>query len=78
MSKTINVGQSLPMTIEYLDQNGIPMSVQPTPDSAPQWSNSNSVADTLTQTPFLHFVDMHYQTDGRLGTKARNGPNFYT
>lgn len=34
------------------------------------------VADTLNQTPFLHFVDIHYQAD-RVNTKNKS-PNFYT
>ena len=27
---------------------------------------------------FIHFADFHYQSTGVMGTKQRNGPNFYT
>jgi len=33
--------------------------------------------DTLDQDTFLHFVDIHYQTNGLMGTKDKNSP-FYT
>lgn len=42
------------------------------------WRNSARAADTLNVAPFLHFVDIHYQSNGMLGTKQRNGPGFYT
>ena len=32
--------------------------------------------DTLNQVPFLHYVDIHYQSTG-IGTKNK-APNFYT
>lgn len=41
------------------------------------WHQTNRVADTLTQIPFLHFADCHYQSTG-IGTKQRNGPTFWT
>lgn len=34
------------------------------------------VADTLNQAPFLHYVDIHYQSD-RVNTRNK-APNFYT
>lgn len=45
MALTLNVGQSVPLTLTYLDQNGQPMTV--TPDSPPSWSNGNTTVDTL-------------------------------
>lgn len=41
------------------------------------WRNSGRAADTLDVAPFLHFVDIHYQTTGVPGTKQKNPP-FYT
>ncbi len=34
-------------------------------------------ADTLNQTPFIHFADIHYQSTN-MATKQKNGPTFYT
>ena len=34
------------------------------------------VVDTLNQAPFVHYVDLHYQTTGVMGTKQK-APNFY-
>ena len=34
-------------------------------------------ADTLNQAPFGFTCDIHYQSTG-VGTKQKNGPNFYT
>lgn len=42
------------------------------------WRDSARAADTLDVAPFLHFVDIHYQSTGINGTKQRNGPGFYT
>jgi len=41
------------------------------------WRNASTVGDTLDEDPFLHFVDIHYQTNGIMGTKDKNTP-FYT
>jgi hypothetical protein len=41
------------------------------------YRDPTDVADTLNQDTFLHFVDMHFQTNGILGTKDKNSP-FYT
>ena len=41
------------------------------------WHETDRAADTLTEVPFLHFVDVHYQSNGVLGTKDKNYP-FYT
>ncbi len=48
MATSINVGQTLPMTIEFLDSNGavIPPANLPALDAAPVWANSN-VADAV-------------------------------
>lgn len=42
------------------------------------WRDAARAADTLDVAPFLHFVDIHYQSTGINGTKQRNGPAFYT
>jgi hypothetical protein len=39
------------------------------------YRNPADAADTLNQAPFLHFCDIHYQTD-RVNTKNK-APNFY-
>lgn len=39
------------------------------------YRNPADAADTLDQNPFLHYVDIHYQTTG-IGTKQK-APNFY-
>lgn len=41
------------------------------------WHKTNRTADTLTQIPFLHYVDCHYQST-EIGTKQKNGPAFWT
>jgi hypothetical protein len=41
------------------------------------WRDASRVADTLNVAPFLHFVDLHYQSNSVIGTKGRNYP-FYT
>ncbi len=48
MATTLAVGQSLPLTIKYLDQLGNEMATAPTPDTPPAWTQSNSAAETLT------------------------------
>ena len=40
------------------------------------YRDPGDAADTLNQGPFVHFVDIHYQTD-RVNTKNK-APNFYT
>lgn len=41
------------------------------------WRDASRAADTLNVAPFLHFVDLHYQSTSVVGTKGRNYP-FYT
>jgi hypothetical protein len=41
------------------------------------WRDSARAADTLSVAPFSHFVDLHYQTNGVMGTKTKNAP-FYS
>lgn len=41
------------------------------------WRQATRASDTLTQIPFLHYVDCHYQSTN-LGTKQKNGPAFWT
>lgn len=48
MAATFNVGHTDTMTIAYLDQNGNPMLVTPTPDSPPTWVQTTPATDTLT------------------------------
>ena len=46
MATTINVGQTLPMSIEYTDSNGNKTLTWPT-DGAPAWSDTTPATDTL-------------------------------
>lgn len=48
MAVSLQVGQKLPLSIGFLDQNGSPMAVTPVPDSPPTWSNSTAATGTLT------------------------------
>ena len=47
MASSINVGQTLPMTIQYLDAAGNVLTGI-TPDAAPAWSDTTPASDTLT------------------------------
>jgi hypothetical protein len=40
------------------------------------YRNAADAADTLDQAPFLHYVDIHYQSTG-IGTKQKSPP-FWT
>ena len=40
------------------------------------YRDASDAADTLDQDPFVHYVDIHYQSTG-MGTKDKNTP-FYT
>lgn len=40
------------------------------------YRDASDAGDTLDQSPFLHFVDLHYQTTG-IGTKQK-APDFYS
>lgn len=51
MASSMNVGQTVPMSIEFLDQNGQPMAVTPTPDAAPAWAQTTPATDTLSAAP---------------------------
>lgn len=45
---TVTVGHGSQISIQYLDQNGNPMLVTPTPDAPPQWSDAqNPVGDAV-------------------------------
>lgn len=48
MATTDTVGQTLPLSIQFLDQHGQPMATAPTPDAAPAWTNSTPATETLT------------------------------
>lgn len=48
MATNVTVGQTLPLSIAFLDQNGQPMAAQPTLDSAPSWGNLDPAIETLT------------------------------
>lgn len=50
MATSINVGQTLPMSIEFIDTNGNTVSPAPTMDGPPKWSQNDSSVDLLTQT----------------------------
>jgi hypothetical protein len=44
----VNVGHSVTCQIVYLDQNGNPMLVTPTPDAPPSWSDAPNPAGCAT------------------------------
>lgn len=48
MAVTVSVGHKINLSIAYLDTNGNPMLVPPTPDTPPTWANTTSATDTLT------------------------------
>ena len=48
MATSLNVGQTVPLSIKYLDQNGAEMVPTPTPDAPPAWAQTNSAAALLT------------------------------
>lgn len=51
MATTLTLGQTVPLSISYLDQNGQPMTTAPTPDAPPVWANGDPTVDTLTVAP---------------------------
>lgn len=51
MATTITVGQTLPMIIRYLDQQGQPMATTQTPDLAPAWTQASPTTDALVVAP---------------------------
>jgi hypothetical protein len=44
----VTVGHEIECTIIYLDANGNPMQVAPTPDSSPAWTSTGAPVDSLT------------------------------
>lgn len=52
MATTYTVGQTLPLSLSFLDQNGNPIGPPPpTPDSPPSWSNTTPATETVTASP---------------------------
>ncbi len=51
MATELKGGQTLPLSIEYLDQNGTPMAVSPLLDVPPSWANNTPATETLTASP---------------------------
>lgn len=51
MSTTDIVGQTLPLSIAYFDQNGQPMQAAQTPDAVPAWTDTTPATETLTIAP---------------------------
>ncbi|MES2137587.1 MAG: hypothetical protein V4502_11085 [Pseudomonadota bacterium] len=51
MATTIKVGQTLPLSIEFLDQDGKPMATAPVPDAAPAWAQTTPATESLTAAP---------------------------
>lgn len=45
---TVSVGHTVNCSLVFLDQNGNPMLVAPSPDSPPSWSNSTPATETLS------------------------------
>jgi hypothetical protein len=48
MATSLQVGQSLPLSIMFSDQNGSPMNVTPVPDSPPTWTNTTAATGGIT------------------------------
>lgn len=48
MASTIKVGQTLPLSIEFLDQDGNPMMPTPAPDAPPTWQQTSPATESLT------------------------------
>lgn len=48
MANSLQVGQSVPLSIAFLDQSGNPMETVPTPDSPPSWTSNAPNIETLT------------------------------
>lgn len=48
MAASLQVGQTAPLSIAFLDQSGNPMATTPTPDSPPSWTNTSPTIETLT------------------------------
>lgn len=51
MTTIVNIGHTLNLAIEYLDQRGNPMVTVPVPDAAPAWSNTAPSVETLEPSP---------------------------
>jgi len=48
MATSLIVGQTLPLSIAYLDQHGQPMATSPAADAPPAWANTTPATETLT------------------------------
>lgn len=48
MATDLKVGQSVVSSIRFLDQNGQALPTAPVPDSPPQWTQTNPLAETVT------------------------------
>ena len=47
---TVNVGHTVTCSIVYLDQNGNPLLVTPTPDAAPTWAQTTPATESMAVT----------------------------
>jgi hypothetical protein len=47
MNVALTVGHTLNMAVSFLDQNGNPMLVAPTPDTAPSWTDTTPATEIL-------------------------------
>lgn len=47
-SLNVTVGHTVAFALAFLDQNGNPMLITPTPDAAPTWSDTTPATGTLT------------------------------
>lgn len=45
---TVSVGHTVDFALVFLDQNGNPMLVTPTPDTPPTWTDTTPATGTLT------------------------------
>lgn len=51
MATVVKVGQKLPLSIQYLDSSGQPLTAPPTLDGPPSWANTTPATETLTAAP---------------------------
>lgn len=64
-----NIAETVAVTIPNLEVDGLII--------CRVYRKAADAADTCTDTAFLFTADVHYQSTG-MGTKAKNGPAFYT
>lgn len=48
MATELQIGETLPLSIAFLDQHGQPMPSNPIPDAPPQWANTTPLTEAVT------------------------------